>query len=227
MNLNSADVEELKLIEGIDSARARLILEHRERHGRFQSWEEVEQIPGIGPVLMEKVRAVASLGDGAEGAEPVVPTAALEEVEVLTTLARLDLEAALAYEACAEVVEIADIREHLLQFRDDHLRHVDAINRVLETRGGKAIEPRSSGQLLRGIARVASSLGSDTGLIALLTNEELTNETYEMVAVLDWDSDIEQMLERHAADEMRHFEWLSGQVGEFEEEAPEQPAAPV
>jgi competence ComEA-like helix-hairpin-helix protein len=229
VDVNSADAEELTRIEGIGIEHAHLILAHRERHGGFQSWEEFEQVLGIDPVLTEQARASAVLGKGKRpgGAEatPLKPAAELDEVEVLTTLAQLDLEAALAYDACAEAVELAGLRSHLVRFRDDHFRHVDAINRVLEKRGGKAVERESSGQLLRRIARVASALGSHAGLIALLTNEELTNEAYDMASELEWDSGIEQMLERHAADEKLHFEWLSSQMDELEDEDSEQPEA--
>lgn len=232
VDVNTAGAEELKRIEGIDGERARIILQHREQHGRFASWEEFEQISGIGPVLTQKAQEAGTLGDAAadKGAgDDAAParTLELDESDVLTTMAMLDLEAALAYDACAEIVGEKDVQKSLLQFRDDHFRHVEALNAVLERKGGARVEQAAASQLLRRIALIASALGADAALIALLTNEELTNEVYEMAEEIEWDPELEQMLERHTADEKRHFEYLSDLVQRLAQEEAEQAELPV
>jgi competence ComEA-like helix-hairpin-helix protein len=228
VDLNTADEEELKLLEGISEERARLIIEHRKKHGPFKSWEEFEGIQGIGPILTEKARQVAVLGGGSdlEGAAPVV---ALEDVEVLSTLARLDLEAALAYETGAEaVVEVPDVREQLLRFRDDHLRHVEDLNQLIVARGGPPIQsqPNPSLYLLRSLALISQPFGPVALVLTLLTNEQMTNGTYDLTREFDWDDEVLRVLERNASDEQRHLQWLV----EKEEELSgpmELPAAPA
>src|SRR4051812_23121215 len=66
VNVNEADAEDLTRIEGIDGERARLIIEYRQANGRFESWEELTAVPGIGAVLLEKVQASATLGEPRE-----------------------------------------------------------------------------------------------------------------------------------------------------------------
>ncbi|HZI12102.1 MAG TPA: helix-hairpin-helix domain-containing protein [Myxococcus sp.] len=222
IDLNTADADALSRIEGISEARARQLLAHRERHGPFRSWEEVEAVPGLGPVLVERLRAAALLGPASDGATALqVPAAvepgdeeALDAVEVLSAVASLDLEAALAYEAGAEALAgLRDLRSHLLRFRDDHLRHMTALNRLLREFGARPIEPRATPEdyLLRRLARFARPFGPGALVLTLLSDEQMTNGTYELALGLDWDDDVRGLLERHASDEQRHLLWLSDQ----------------
>src|SRR5262245_36174918 len=48
LDLNRATVEELDRLPGIGPVLARRIVEHRERHGRFGSVDELLGVPGIG-----------------------------------------------------------------------------------------------------------------------------------------------------------------------------------
>jgi competence protein ComEA len=57
VDLNSADAETLaKELDGIGLARAKAIVEYRERNGRFRSADEVLNVKGIGPQVLEKNR---------------------------------------------------------------------------------------------------------------------------------------------------------------------------
>jgi rubrerythrin len=135
-------------------------------------------------------------------------------VEVLSAVASLDLEAALAYEAGAEALAgLRDLRSHLLRFRDDHLRHMTALNRLLREFGARPIEPRATPEdyLLRRLARFARPFGPGALVLTLLSDEQMTNGTYELALGLDWDDDVRGLLERHASDEQRHLLWLSDQ----------------
>ncbi len=213
IDLNQASEEELKGIEGIDATLAGRILAFREQHGGFTSWEAFEQIEGIGPARAEKVRAVATLGAGQEGALDEV-LVELEPLQVLRVAARLDLEAALAYGAGAAAVIEAEIREQLLRFRDDHLRHLEALNGLLAAEGGSPIDiPEDNSELLLpSVALIAGALGTDAVLMTLLTNEQMTNGLYDMALQVEWDEELTALMQRHAADEERHLSWLADQV---------------
>lgn len=226
IDINRADADELAGIEGIDGDHAEVIVRYRSENGPFESWDEVEQIEGIGPVLTEKLREAAELGRGAEqlgirsivgnqrGAK-TIEEEELEELtegEVLMSVARLDLEAALAYGAAAEGLEDQRVRSQLLRFRDDHLRHIRELNPQLVARGRDPIDPSEVERgdlLLPGLARLVLPLGNVAALMALLSNEQMTNLTYEAALEFDWDDEIVAILERAAADETRHLSWLA------------------
>ena len=56
INLNSANSEALQYIPGIGPGKATKIIETRTALGKFQSIEELDQVPGIGPKLLEAIR---------------------------------------------------------------------------------------------------------------------------------------------------------------------------
>lgn len=61
IDLNSADSEALQSLPGIGPARATSIIEYRTRRGPFNSVDDLENVPGIGPSIISTLhqRAVA------------------------------------------------------------------------------------------------------------------------------------------------------------------------
>ena len=49
VNLNTATLAELDLLPGIGPALAQRIIDHRTKHGRFQTTRDLLKVPGIGP----------------------------------------------------------------------------------------------------------------------------------------------------------------------------------
>lgn len=63
VDLNTADAETLaKELDGVGLARAQAIVEYRERNGRFRSADEVLNVKGIGPQVLEKNRGNLQVG---------------------------------------------------------------------------------------------------------------------------------------------------------------------
>lgn len=56
VNLNTADAAGLQTLPGIGESRAAEILSYREKHGGFQSVEEIMQVPGIKESIYEKIK---------------------------------------------------------------------------------------------------------------------------------------------------------------------------
>ena len=56
MDINTADDYELAMLPGIGPAIAAAIIEHRRTHGPFKSLEDLEQVKGIGPKIVEAIR---------------------------------------------------------------------------------------------------------------------------------------------------------------------------
>jgi competence protein ComEA len=57
ININTANVDELSKLKGIGKAKAAAIIEWRETNGKFSSLEDVDEVRGIGPALLEKNKA--------------------------------------------------------------------------------------------------------------------------------------------------------------------------
>lgn len=56
LNVNTATVSQLDLLPGIGPALAKRIVAYRKAHGRFQSIEQLQEVSGIGPKKLIKMR---------------------------------------------------------------------------------------------------------------------------------------------------------------------------
>jgi len=55
VNINTGTAEELStLLSGIGEKKAQRIIEYREKHGLFESVEELMKVKGIGPSMIKK-----------------------------------------------------------------------------------------------------------------------------------------------------------------------------
>jgi competence protein ComEA len=61
INLNTATRAELESLPGIGPVLAQRIIEYRDAHGPFQSVEELLNVDGIGPSLLEKIRDLVEI----------------------------------------------------------------------------------------------------------------------------------------------------------------------
>ena len=56
ININLANLEELKKISGVGDVKAQSIIEYREKNGGFKSIDEIKNIDGIGEKTFEKIK---------------------------------------------------------------------------------------------------------------------------------------------------------------------------
>jgi competence ComEA-like helix-hairpin-helix protein len=61
IDLNTADAATLAQLPGIGPQRAADIVAHRQRHGPFQAVEDLQAVPGIGPITVERLRPAVRL----------------------------------------------------------------------------------------------------------------------------------------------------------------------
>ena len=131
--------------------------------------------------------------------------------ESLISLAQLDIDAVHAYEQAIEKIGVDHVREQLIQFRNDHQRHVTELSPLISRLGGQPPEFKKDfkGYLIEGMTALRSVTGTEGALKAMKTNEELTNKKYE--AALGWElpQDIRQVVSRNRDDERRHLEFVS------------------
>lgn len=63
VDLNTADASTLaKELDGIGLARAKAIVEYREKNGQFRSVDEILNVKGIGPQVLEQNKSSLKLG---------------------------------------------------------------------------------------------------------------------------------------------------------------------
>jgi rubrerythrin len=133
---------------------------------------------------------------------------AIAAVDLVTALARLDLEAALAYDAAAGLCDDGELADRLREFAKDHRVHLEALNEALEAEGEPAVAAPET-PVLAGLVQVTGPLGDEVIVVTLLGNEQLTNLSYDAALSYEWDQDTEAMLRRFQQDEERHIAWLA------------------
>ena len=63
VDLNTAGAEELDTLPGIGPVLAERIIQYREEHGPFASVEELDEVKGIGASVLEKIGDRATVGE--------------------------------------------------------------------------------------------------------------------------------------------------------------------
>ena len=61
IDLNSASSQELQALPGIGPVKAENIVSHRDSNGPFGSVEDLENVAGIGPKILESIRSVVTV----------------------------------------------------------------------------------------------------------------------------------------------------------------------
>lgn len=56
ININTANLEELKTINGVGDAKAKSIIEYREKNGGFKSIDDIKNVTGITEKMFEKIK---------------------------------------------------------------------------------------------------------------------------------------------------------------------------
>ncbi len=62
IDVNTADLYDLQRLPGIGQKRAQDILGYRTGHGPFQTVDELTEVPGIGPGILENLRDYVTTG---------------------------------------------------------------------------------------------------------------------------------------------------------------------
>lgn len=64
VDINSANMETIATgLKGIGDKKAQAIIDYRNKHGAFQSIDDLLNVPGIGEKTLQQLRSKLSLGD--------------------------------------------------------------------------------------------------------------------------------------------------------------------
>jgi len=66
LDLNMASFEELART-GIGEKKARLLVDYRDEHGGFRTWEDVKSVPGFSQKLIETLKDNGAFFNGGPG----------------------------------------------------------------------------------------------------------------------------------------------------------------
>ena len=66
IDLNGATAEQLEALPGIGEAKARAIVDYREKNGPFESTDQVMEVRGIGPKIFEDIRDMVYVEDNSQ-----------------------------------------------------------------------------------------------------------------------------------------------------------------
>ena len=61
MDLNKADSTELETLPGVGPAKAKAIIDYREKNGSFQQIEDIQKISGFGAKTFEKLEELITV----------------------------------------------------------------------------------------------------------------------------------------------------------------------
>lgn len=78
INLNTATAAELTTLKGIGDAKAKAIVDHRDKNGPFKSVDDLKNVAGIGDKMLASLRPQLTTGEGGPTAPhaPAGPAAA-------------------------------------------------------------------------------------------------------------------------------------------------------
>ncbi len=70
VDINSAGVEELMKLKGLDRKKAQALVDYRDENGAFESWVDLEDVEGFTSKIIDEMKASgATLGELEEEGE--------------------------------------------------------------------------------------------------------------------------------------------------------------
>ena len=136
-----------------------------------------------------------------------------KQIDELNELIRFDFDAIGAYNSAIDDVKEIQVRNTLIQFRDDHDRHVQNLSAIVERLGGRPVDsPGFKGVIRKTMTKVAGLGGTELTLKAMRSNEEVLNKTYARHLALDFPDNVKEVIRKNYGDEQRHLAWVESAI---------------
>ncbi|NLX03630.1 MAG: DUF2383 domain-containing protein [Phycisphaerae bacterium] len=135
-----------------------------------------------------------------------------EMIDNLSSLAQVDIDAVHAYDQAIDQIDADDeqIREKLIEYRQDHQRHVAELASEIRDLGGTPPEYSRDfkGFLIEGFTALRSLTGTEGALKAMKSNEGLTNRRYDEARTWHLTGSAKGVVERGFQDEQAHLQFI-------------------
>lgn len=140
---------------------------------------------------------------------------AKETADKLKPLIQLDIDAVSAYNQAIDQVKESDVREQLIEYRDDHERHIAVLSEVVQSYGESPPERSKDfkGFLIQGFTTLMGVGGTQAALQAMENNEKLTNKKYKEATGWDLDLQLKKIIAGNYDDEQKHLEYIQQKLG--------------
>jgi uncharacterized protein (TIGR02284 family) len=131
-------------------------------------------------------------------------------ISILNDLIQLDIDAVHGYGQAIDNIEDTVVRGRLLEFQNDHERHIRELSQVVRDQGGTPIEHKRDfkGFLIEGMTAIRSATGTKGALKAMKTNELLTNRKYDKALEEALPPRARDLVLRNRDDERRHLQYI-------------------
>jgi competence protein ComEA len=70
VDINTATQSELEAVKGLGPAKARAIIEYREKHGPFRSIDDLTKVKGLGKASVAKLKNELAMGEAKPADKP-------------------------------------------------------------------------------------------------------------------------------------------------------------
>ena len=135
-------------------------------------------------------------------------------IHELNNLIVLDFDAIVSYDHAIQHCDDPRAHRDLQLFRDDHVRHIDHLSKVIRSCEGTPIEPHRDlkGVVLEGLTTLRSLGGTLPALRAMRTNEQITNRIYRKAASVALAPIARVVIDENYADEQRHLAVIQAHI---------------
>jgi uncharacterized protein (TIGR02284 family) len=140
---------------------------------------------------------------------------------MMNDLIQLDVDASYAYSEAIKKIKEKDIQQKLIDFLQDHERHIKELSSLLKELGGDPIKPTRDfkGFVIEGMTALQSLMGTKGALKAMLTNEKITNKKYaDALEHKGFTQESRKLIQGNFNDEKRHLEYIKEKLSEFEKQ---------
>lgn len=127
--------------------------------------------------------------------------------DVLNELIQLDIDTFHAYGQAMHTIKNQKFREKLLEFQNDHKRHVTTLSKAVLDLGEHPPDFSADfkGFLTLGYVTVKGAVSIRSTLEAMETNEIISNKYYGKALLTPMPANIKAIIESHKRDEERHL----------------------
>jgi rubrerythrin len=133
-----------------------------------------------------------------------------DTVKEINSLIKLNIDEVSAYARAIPEIDKPDIRERLIQHKNDHERHIKMLSKLVRDYGETPAEYQKDmkGFFIEAFTRIASKVGTKAALRAMRGNEKLTNSTYKASLLWDVDEPTKKLLQQNCMDEELHLAYI-------------------